>query len=541
MDQNLNSQSMEQQSDNHSNADKKRIDSIPLWLQGISENTAASHEPDEGEWQKEQAFVANQETGPTPIDISDIDLLEETESEDKIFDSEAIEEKEIPLPNWIEESEEIVEDEQTVNITLSQPEEPLETIEEITEEVIVEQTPEPEITEPVEPEISEFVPQDSESEPAPWEGFEAIQMDENVAEEEESDQDELIADSEEIPDWLRDMIAADEKKEQEIKKPQSPWESDEPTQPVVVPAKEPTPTEGVFSSSFGEEPQIESPVVEEEEEEEEKEEPKPALFNRPAVMPTARLGRLTGEPPQEESIQETVEEPEEPEEAETLNLEEIDINLERDFDDAFEDSGFQPIQFDPPVMDDQPTEEPLVEDEVVEDEVFINEPVEAEEVEPEVIEAKVDMPDQEEPEDHPEYVLEDWGTPSEPETMDPETPAETFEGFQPVVQETGIESPPEFTEEIPSSLIEARQILEQGEVKEALDIIKSYISQSQYLNQIKNWLLTANDKFDKNKSGLWEALGDISSHQGDYSSALTAYAKAINYLELSRKSHNELG
>lgn len=523
MDQNLNSQSMEQQSDNNANADKKRIDSIPLWLQGISENAAASCEPDEGEWQKEQAFVANQETGPTLLDISDIVLPEEIESEAEILDSEALGEKEIPLPNWIEESEEIVEDEQTVNITLAQQEEPLESLEEITEEVIVERTPEPEITEPVS--------QASESEPAPWEGFDHIQIEENVADIGKPDQHELMADSEEIPDWLRDMIAADEKQEQETEKTQSSWESDEPTQPVVVSSQE-SATAEENPPLTEEEPLVEVPTFEVEE----KEDPKPAFFNRPAVMPTARLGRLTGEPFSEESVSEETEEPKEPEEAETLNLDKIDINLKRDFDDDFEDSGFQPIQFDPPVMDDQPTEEPFVEDEVVE-----IEPVEAEEIAPEIIKADVDQSNLEEPEEQTEYVLEDWGAPSEPETMEPEAPAEPLEGFEPVAQEIEVESPTEFTEEIPFSLIEARKILEQGEVKEALDIIKSYISHSQYLNEIKDWLLSANDKFDKNKSGLWEALGDISSHQGDYSSALTAYAKAIEYLELSRKSHNEIG
>ncbi|MBG0786237.1 MAG: hypothetical protein H0S79_14165 [Anaerolineaceae bacterium] len=531
MDDNLNSQSMEQQSDSNANADKKRIDSIPLWLQGISENAAASREPDEGEWQKEQAFVANQETGPTPIDISDIELSDEIGTEAELLDSEALGEKETPLPNWIEESDEIADEEQTVNITLAHQEEPLEKIEEITEEVVIDQAPEPVMTEPVEADIPEPVSQASESEPAPWEGFEAIQMDEAV-DIEESDQEEIIDDSEEIPDWLRDMIAADEKHQQETEKPQSSWKSDEPTQPVVISSQEPAIDEETTSPP-AHEPLIEVSTVEEKIDE--KEEPRPAFFNRPAVMPTARLGRLTGEPLQEESTPEPADELEDSVEAEILNLNDIDIDLKRDIVDDFEGTGFQPIQFDPPVMDDQPTEEPLIEDEVVE-----NEPVRSEEIAPEVIEAEEDQPDQEASDDQPEYVLEDWGTPSEPETMEPEAPAEPLEGFEPVAQEANIESPTEFNEEIPSSLIQARQILEQGEVKEALDIIKSFISHSQYLNEIKNWLLTANDKFEKNKSGLWEALGDISSHQGDYSNALIAYAKAIDYLELSRKSHNEI-
>ncbi len=40
-------------------------------------------------------------------------------------------------------------------------------------------------------------------------------------------------------------------------------------------------------------------------------------------------------------------------------------------------------------------------------------PVEAEEIAPEIIKAEVDQSNLEEPEEQTEYVLEDWGAPSE--------------------------------------------------------------------------------------------------------------------------------
>ena len=530
MDDNLDSQSKDQKSNNHSNADNKRIDSIPLWLQGISENAASSREPDEGEWQKEQAFVANQETGPTPIEITEIEPSEKTDIESEVLDEKEPEIKEIPLPNWIEESDETFDEDQTVNITLQQAEDADDDLDEITEEVIIEAPSEPAMAEPLESEIVESVPTVEDSIPAPWKKpveiipqdeiepetaesvpptdefnvapwerpFESIQLNEIETEIEEPTQDEAISENEEIPDWLREMIAADEKQQQKSDEIRRSFHTDEPTQPVNV------------ASSHLEKPQMppqshdEKPIIETFETKQEGFQPEET--NRPAVMPTASFGRLLEEHAPDDS---TTDEPEEPK---LPSLDEFDLKLERDFSADFEGSGFQPIQFDPPVMEDQAGNDGEAESEN-------------------------GLPKQEEVVAKDEIVLEDWRIPSQDEKNEPEPHAEPMDEVETVVPQ--VESQ-EFVGDIPSSLITAKENLELGEVKEALDIIKSYISQSQYLNEIKEWLLHANSKIEKNKSGLWEALGDISSHQGDYSSALDAYAKAIKFLELSRNNRNEI-
>lgn len=515
MNDNLEPQSTDQEPDNNPRDDQKRIDSIPLWLQGISENAAASQEPEEGEWQKEQAFVADQETGPTPIDLSDSAPWEKLTGKSETDEADLAPEEEIPLPDWIEEAEETVEveDEITGVVPLENPEEEIEALEEIdetTEEVLLEQPEEPETAEPIESELSKTIPFEAASTPAHMDqGFEEIQLDEAESEIEDANQDEILPESEEIPEWLREMIAADEK-QQAAEESKMASHSDEPTQPVVVsPEQEKqdlAPADEEEQSAEADEVPAEAPQIDK---------PKRAAF-----LPNASLSRLTEEPAQEEISSVEEEEPEE------QVKDELELHLERDYSAEFDGSGFKPIQFDPPVIEDQPEEDTHIE-EVVETE-------KTEELE------EQEIPPQEPVEENTEFVLEDWGTPKPPielETATPEQPLESFEA----PSQPDDSSPEATSDDIPSSLNLARQILEQGEVKEALEIIKPFISQSQYLDEIRDWLLTANGKFEENKSGLWEALGDISSHQGDYPSALNAYAKAIDYLELSRKNEHEIG
>lgn len=572
MDENLDSTSRDQKPNNHSEADQKRIDSIPLWLQGISENAAASPEPDDGEWQKEQTFVANQETGPTLIEITEIDSEEDSGSEPALVEESYPEATKAPLPNWIEETVENDDDDRTMDISLRHTYDSGDEFDEITEEILVEENHEPAIVEPLENEIvqpaqpladsdlapwekaahatsqneigakiadavppkdnaelapwektSEIIPPeetepeiaetsqiDSDTGQAPWEqasGF--IQIEEIEAEIEditaeivEPANDEVLAENEEIPDWLREMIAADEKQQKETDEIRRLSRSDEPTQPIVVSSLtdkiEQPPT-----NTLTEEPGVVPSEIEPEEIHHEE-------SSRPAVMPTARLSRLFGEPVQEDAPAGELEEPELP------SLNDLDLKLERDFSADYDGSGFQPIQFDPPVMNEQNASEDVDDNE--------GEP-----------------PQSEIPEAPTEFVLEDWRMESPSQEEEPVASIEPFEEPEPPEHLPEIESEQTLNGEIPPSLIEAKQILEQGEVKEALTVIKSYINQSQYLDEIKDWLLTANTKFEKNKAGLWEALGDISSLQGDYSSALSSYAKAIEFLELSRKNQNEVG
>lgn len=499
MDDNLDSQSTEQKSNTNPKNENKRIDSIPLWLQGISEKATTSQEPDEGEWRKEQAFVANQETGPTSIDLTDAAPWEKLIGEPETSEIEDSAEQENPLPDWIEEAKEIVEDEITSTIPLKNSEEEVDEIEEITEEVILEQPAEAESIVPGEPELSENVSPEAVSSPTQndW-GFEEIHLEEVEAEIENANEDEILSETEEIPEWLREMIAADEK-QKAADKSKLASRSDEPTQPVVV-----TPLA---------ENQDKAPVEEVESLNQRGQGEEEALHSekskRSAFMPNASLSIFAEEPTKKEIPSSETEETGAQE-----NDAFDDLHLERDFNAEFVGSGFEPIQFETPAREEQHEEDDSIE---ADEELPTHEPVEEKE----------------------EIVLEDWGTPKasvEPEADSPEQPVEVFE-----TDHKADEPPQESIDDIPSPLIQAKQILEQGEVKEALEIIKSYISQSQYLNEIKDWLLIANDKFEKNKSGLWEALGDISSHQGDYPNALNAYAKAIEYLELSRKSQNEIG
>jgi len=487
MDDNLESQSTDQKPENNPEEKKKRIDSIPLWLQGISENAEASRDPDEGEWQKEQAFVANQETGPTNIDLTESAPWEKITRKSEMGETEISAKQEIPLPDWIEESKETSVEDITSSIPLKNLDEEIDEIEEITEEVILEQSEEPEFAEPIESKISEPIPSDEISTPSKIDqGFEEIQLDEIEFEIEETNQDEVLPDSEEIPNWLREMIAADEKQKAADESKLSSH-SDEPTQPVVVSS------------------QVQSQI---EVSAEEEEAARPEESKRAAVLPNASLSRLA------EAASQEVSPPGKPEESEEHESNEFDLHLERDFSAEFDGTGFEPIQFDPPVLEDESEEEHSVE---VED----------------------DLPSLETINEEDEIVLEDWGKPEPAVEMEAAPPEQPLDGFEPISQT--VDSSQESTDDIPPSLVEARKILEQGEVKEALEIIKSYISQSQFLNEIKDWLLIANEKFEENKSGLWEALGDISSHQGDYPNALNAYAKAIEYLELSRKNQNEIG
>ncbi|MBG0771247.1 MAG: hypothetical protein H0S82_06030, partial [Anaerolineaceae bacterium] len=558
MDENLDSTSRDQKPNIHSDADQKRIDSIPLWLQGISENAAASPEPDDGEWQKEQTFVANQETGPTLIEITEIDSEEDSGSEPTMVEESFPEETKAPLPNWIEENVENDDDDRTMDISLRHPYDSGDEFDEITEEIVVEENHKPAIVEPlenefvrpaqpladsdfapwekaahatsqneigaeiadavppaenaelapwekaseiippeeIEPEISETSQIDSDTDHAPWEqasGFVRIEdIEADIAEEiEEPANDEVLAENEEIPDWLREMIAADEKQQKEADEIRRLSRSDEPTQPIVVSSLsdriEQPPANDTVKEPGADPSEIESEEIHHDE------------ISRPAVMPTARLSRLFGEPVQEDAPAD------EPEEPELPNLNDLDPKLERDFSADFDGSGFQPIQFDPPVIDEQNASEDVDDNE--------GEP-----------------PQSEMPNAPTEFVLEDWRTEIPSQEEEAVASIEPFEVPEPPEHLPEMESEQILNGEIPSSLIEAKQVLEQGEVKEALIVIKSYINQSQYLDEIKDWLLTANTKFEKNKAGLWEALGDISSHQGDYSSALSSYAKAIEFL-----------
>ena len=84
--------------------------------------------------------------------------------------------------------------------------------------------------------------------------------------------------------------------------------------------------------------------------------------------------------------------------------------------------------------------------------------------------------------------------------------------------------------EIPEPLQFAKQVLKQGDINQGLDIIKTYISDDSYLDEIREWLLEAAESRMESQSELWEAIGDIAANQDKHLEALAAYSKAINYL-----------
>ena len=333
--------------------------------------------------------------------------------------------------------------------------------------------------------------------------------------------DEAMAEEEEIPSWLREMIAADEKQQnQSWSQPKKAGYSDETTQPVMVKQadeSEPVADEIETNQEF---PVSEDVVLEADEIEEEPEYPAAPVENvpadppaRPAVMPTANWSRLADLPEQVEEPEEQipdidteadvdeapiveafndVTEPEEESEAETQTevVEEAEPFSPDTYAKQFEGTGFKPIEFGP--AKPEPVKEPEFDEKSL--------PSEALEVPTPVVNLKP--------------------APSEPVFIYKESEAEI----------------PEPAYDGPTSLAQAKQILDQGEVHQALPIIRSHIDRAENLDEIKGWLLAANDNIKKNKAEIWEALGDIASLEGNFSTALSAYAKAIDYLELARKN-----
>jgi hypothetical protein len=84
--------------------------------------------------------------------------------------------------------------------------------------------------------------------------------------------------------------------------------------------------------------------------------------------------------------------------------------------------------------------------------------------------------------------------------------------------------------EIPEPLQFARQVLKHGDILQALEIIKTYISDDNFLDELKLWLLDAAESRLESQSDIWEAIGDIAARQDKHQEALAAYSKAINYL-----------
>lgn len=530
MDDNFDDKSMEQQPGNSAES-KKRIDSIPLWLQGIAENNAArnaaAEESVDVEWQTEQTPEPIEETGPVPLELTD--QLPPKEGED-----EASPKQENDLPNWVRELKKTSDAEELKtfpNISetpFDQIETEAEVEDENTEEVFLSPTEEPEIQAEAVVEADQVETEEAMPPAVPEPEVEA-----QIEESKESFDDEIISENEEIPDWLREMIAADEKQKHQTQAQQKAGYSDEATQPVTVglAAEEQVASlqEGIDEGFLIVEDTVQRPEAAEgfDQPDESAGIPEPSLEDdsaaqpfRRAVMPTANWSRLADLSDQGEEepqgVSPAVEEEQPPLASEVVEVSDAEPENElepeaegsEDFSpqisvDEFAGSGFQPIEFTPRKA--EPEEEQQRDEEIVSSPEIFEDPAPAEDPEPAQTEQTFSF--------------------TEIKTDSPEPD----------------ELPIEMINGVPSSLFQAKQILDQGEVNQALQVIKPYISQSEYLEEIKGWLLKADEKIEKNKAELWEALGDIASQQGDFSTALSAYAQAIDFLELARNKTNEVG
>lgn len=94
--------------------------------------------------------------------------------------------------------------------------------------------------------------------------------------------------------------------------------------------------------------------------------------------------------------------------------------------------------------------------------------------------------------------------------------------------------------EIPEPLQFARQVLIHGDVSQALEIIRKYIAEESFLDEIRMWLTETANSSKNHKSEIWESLGDIAASQNNHQEALSAYSKAINLL-LVHKEENGTG
>jgi len=88
--------------------------------------------------------------------------------------------------------------------------------------------------------------------------------------------------------------------------------------------------------------------------------------------------------------------------------------------------------------------------------------------------------------------------------------------------------------DIPEQLLYARQVFKQGNIAHALNIVKEYIQNASYLDEIKTWLMEAADTSLDCLCEIWEYIGDIAAYQDHHQEALSAYTKAINYLLLNK-------
>jgi hypothetical protein len=323
-----------------------------------------------------------------------------------------------------------------------------------------------------------------------------------------------------LPDWLDEIAAADDEPAETNAAPEKAEaeseQMDEPTDEVLVEQTDVQGDEDAVSAE-GEPESDDEPYVELSDLDVEDE-----MIPEEEDLPDWLTDMITEEP-----------EPEEPAVEEMPDTEEAVIS------EADDDAGWQRLEEMPagwmPFDDTTPVNPP--EDEVPD---WLKE--ESEEDTSPIILEETDSEEEIEPS---ETATEEAGgfVPIEPvETQ--EAPSEK-EGPVDEIGEIEVEDELEGDQEdpgdsMPKTLRFAKFILDQGEVDRAMEIICTYIGQSNYLEEVESWITEAIDSGIHQSARLWEAAGDIAVAREKYTEALNAYTKAMQVLMHREEEQDEM-
>lgn len=479
MDENMNNQPQENDPSNKGNPKE----SIPLWLQGLSERNAENQKSVPDEWRKEEEFLDNgdeaseiegsgiSEEGPveevTEFVGEDEPAEEVTESKDEEERAEEIldvvneeEPEQDDLPGWLDELADA--DPDAVEFSEQKTEPAADWNEDLTEE-------EDEITEEIEISSVEDVGdiEYSLESQSPEQGdyldeIRSLELDESA-------EDEVIPEDEEIPEWLREMIAAEERHSMPGSQSSVDERVDEPTQPVILEKDQDYPKD--YDSD-------ESGIVK-------------AADQEIEIYETTPPGKF--------------------------QLIEDMFEIESKEDEEIVESASPELQ-------------PLEEAEVSEDQYELHiedieavlkddQPEDLGEGRPDPVSEFEESQDAQEAPAPPSDSIE-----SHPADQD----QEDHSGYEGLTNDPG-----------PNSLISAKALLKEGDLDGALKIISGSSIEPDQLDQVKEWLYSAIENSDCDKSKLWEALGDMAIQQGNHAEAFESYTKAIKNLDKFKVEQNE--
>ena len=81
--------------------------------------------------------------------------------------------------------------------------------------------------------------------------------------------------------------------------------------------------------------------------------------------------------------------------------------------------------------------------------------------------------------------------------------------------------------------------LAEGKFDDAIPMINEIMGETTHLDELETWLRKAAESYAEHNSDIWEALGDISVKQNKPDEAFQAYAKAIQQLLISKEVSDE--